>query len=172
MKKLLLLTLVMLLLSFMLFAQKAEKPMGKDCLDCNQQPMMKPGEVPQNDMMGMDMMKELNLTKEQQQKFEGMRLEHKKYMNTKQAEMENLRMDKQNAMRDGDYNKAKMLNKNIADLDLAIENAKVDHHMAMMKELTKEQQEKMKEMRAMKGGPMMKSMEPGQDKGMHKGPRN
>lgn len=172
MNKLLILTLVMLVLSFMLFAQKAEKPMGKDCQDCNNQDMMMQKDGPQNDMMGMEMIKELNLTKEQQQKFEDMRLEHKKYMNTKQAEMENLRMDKQNAMRDGDYAKAKMLNKNIADLDLSIENTKVDHHQAMMKELTKEQQEKLKELRMMRGGPMMNHMQPAQEKGLHKGPHN
>jgi len=172
MKKLLLLTLVMLVLSFMLFAQKAEKPMGKDCDNCDKQgKMMKQGDG-NHEMMGMEMMKELNLSKEQQQKFEDMRLEHKKYMNTKEVEMENLRMDRQNAMRDGDFSKVKTLNKNIADLDLTIENTRVDHHMAMMKELTKEQQEKMKEMRAMHKGPMNKSMDPKHEKGMHKGPRN
>lgn len=171
MKKLLILTLVMLVLSFMLFAQRAEKPMGKDCNDCGNKEMMKQKDGPQHEMMGMDKMKELNLTKEQKQKFEDMRLEHKKYMNTKEAELQNLKMDKHNAMRDGDYSKVKMINKNIADLDLAIENTRVDHHMAMMKELTKEQQEKFKELRSMKGGPMKKNMEPGLDKGMHKGPR-
>jgi Spy/CpxP family protein refolding chaperone len=174
MKKLLLITLAVLTLSFMLYAQKADKPpMGKECDNCDKQEMMKKGGG-EADMMGpgKEMWKELNLTEEQQQKLGNLKQEQMKFMNTKQAELKNLNIDKDNSMRDGQYDKVKMINKNIADLELAIENAKVDHHMAMMKELTKEQQEKLKEMRLMKGGPMGKPMDAGPGNFIQKGPRN
>jgi Spy/CpxP family protein refolding chaperone len=166
MKKLLLLTLLLLVAAFMLYAQKGDKPpMGKECDQCNNQQMMQKGDDnPEPMEMNKDMMKELNLTKEQQAKFEDLRLNHMKFMTTKQAEMKNLKMDKMVAMKNGDYDKAKLLNKQITDLELVIENAKVDHHMAMMKELTPEQQQKIKEMKPMMGGPMGKNKMMNRDK--------
>lgn len=163
MKKILLVTMIILALSFVLFAQKADKAgmekhgmqMGKgDCPsgDCG------PGKME----MRKEMMDELNLTKEQQKKLDGMRDDHMKYMNTKQAEMENLHIDKQNAIQAEQYDKVKQINKNISDLELVIANAMVDHRAAIMKELTPEQKAKMQE--------MMPS-NPGVGKGMknHKG---
>jgi len=149
MKKILLISLVLLAFSFVLFAQKAEKAgMGKGC-PMGQQQDMKNG--PCGPGMGMmkDMMKELELTKEQQKKIETLRDDHMKVMNVKKAEMENLQIDKQKAMKAEQYDKAKGINKSIADLQVVIENAMVDHKAAMMKELTAEQKAKLMEMKQM-----------------------
>ena len=146
MKKILLISLVLLALSFVLFAEKADKPMmDKNCPMNNEMGAMQgPGQG------GMqDMMKELNLTKEQKVKFDAMKDEHMKFMNSKQAEMENLQIDKQNAMQAQQYDKAKLINKNISDLELVITNAMVDHKAEMLKELTPEQKAKFQEMMPM-----------------------
>jgi Spy/CpxP family protein refolding chaperone len=166
MKKILMITLAILALSLTLFAQPMEKSAMKDpCPDCKQSMNM---EQPQGAPM-QDMMKQLDLTKEQQKKLDVLRDEHEKFINTKQAELENLQIDKQNAMQAEDYIKAKQINKSISDLQLVIENARVDHRAAMLKELTPEQKEKMKEMMPMGKGPMMmkdKQMMKGKHKGM------
>lgn len=160
MKKVILITLAVLALSFALFAQQAEKPgMGNHKMMMNK-------DATGHDMMGMhqDWTKGLNLTDAQKKKFEIMKTDHKKFMNLKQAEMKNLHIDKQKAMRAEDYAKVKQLNKSIVDLELLMENARVDHKSAMMKELTAEQKAKIKDIM-----PMHKGMNPGMGKGMKKG---
>jgi Spy/CpxP family protein refolding chaperone len=133
---------------------------------------MMPQQGPDQDDPGMhkERMKDLGLSKEQMQKLEDLRQEHQKFMNTKRAEIQNLQIDKENAMESGAYDKAKGINKQISDLELAIANAKVDHHQIMMKELTKEQQEKFRQMMHKKGGPQLQDMGPVQME-KHKGPR-
>ncbi len=160
MKKVILITLAVLALSFALLAQKAEKPGMGD------HKMMMNKDAKGHEMMGMhqDWWKDLNLTDAQKKKFENMKTDHKKFMNLKQAEMDNLHIDKQKAMRAEDYAKVKQLNKNIADLELVIENARVDHKADMMKELTAEQKAKIKDMPT-----MHKGMKPGMGNGMNKG---
>jgi len=152
MKKVLLITLAIMIISFTLYAQNAmNHEMNKS------KPGDKQMEMKNHDVMGMhkDMMKELNLTKEQQKKIDAMQVAHKKFMNTKQAEMKNLQIDKKNAMKAEEFNKVKQINKSIADLELEISNKQADHHQAMLKELTPEQKEKMQNMRPM-GKPGMK----------------
>lgn len=168
MKKTILITMLLLALSLMLFAQKdADKP----CDNCDKEQMMPKGDNGPDEMgMHKERMKDLGLSKEQMQKLEDLRQEHQKFMNTKKAEIKNLQIDKENAMESGGYDKVKAINKQISDLELAIANAKVDHHQAMMKELTKEQQEKFNQMMHKKGGPQPQDMGPGHMK-MHKGPR-
>jgi Spy/CpxP family protein refolding chaperone len=163
MKKILLITLVLLAFSFVLFAQKTDKPeMEKGC-PMSQKQDMKMGEGEMGNHQNM--MKELDLTKEQLKKMEALRDEHMKYLNVKQAELENLRIDKQNAMKAEQFDKAKRANKSIADLQLFIENAMVDHKAAMMKELTPEQKAKMMEMKPQG----MKGMKHGKGRGMKDG---
>jgi len=158
MKKILLITMVLLTLSFMLFAQKMEKKMMMDdCKDCKEHPMMMQKGEGGPQMMNWDqnMMKELNLNKDQIKKLDTLRDEHKKQMNTNLALLKNLQIDKQNAMQAENYMKVKQLNKNISDLELESANKKVDHHQLMLKELTDEQKTKLQEMK-FKGKPGMK----------------
>jgi Spy/CpxP family protein refolding chaperone len=158
MKKSILIIMVILALSFVLFAQKMDKKPMDDCQNCKQGEMMK-GDGPQG-MDPMDnpgeMMKGLGLTPEQQKKIDALRDEHKKFMNTKKAELQNLHIDKQNAMQAEDYTKAKQVNKSINDMQLIIENSMVDFRAAMAKELTPEQREKLRKMMPM--GPQGKQM--------------
>ena len=167
MKKTLIILMVIMALSLALFAQKADKaakpdnpPMENKCPDCMNKDM-------DHGMMGMqDMMKDLNLTKEQKTKLDALRDEHMKFMNSKQAEMENLQIDKRNAMQAENYTLAKQINKNITDLQLVMDNAMVDHKAAVLKELTPEQKAKMQEMK-----PMGKGMEKHKGMDKDKGPR-
>lgn len=151
--------MVMLMLGFVLYAQNMRQHQMKDdcedCGDCKEQPMMKGKGVdkpqPGRQMMNWDrgMMKELNLTEAQIKKLETLRTEHVKQLNTNKARLENLQIDKNKALKADEYAKVKQLNKNIADLELEISNLQVDHHQAMMKELTAEQKAKFEEMRRM-----------------------
>jgi Spy/CpxP family protein refolding chaperone len=169
MKKTILILMVIMALSIALFAQKADKagkpdnpPMKENCQSCMNKDM-------DHGKMGMqDMMKDLNLTKEQQTKLDALRDEHMKFMNSKQAELENLQIDKQNAMKAENYTLAKQINKNINDIQLVIDNAMVDHRAAVLKELTPEQKAKMMEMKPMGMGKGMEKCN-GMDK--DKGPR-
>lgn len=152
MKKTILVTVIIMALSLVLFAQqKPMKQMKDDCVDCGQMQMKGPMHN------YLDKMSELKLTPEQKKKIDDLRDEHKKYLNLKEATLQNLRIDKQNAMQAEDYAKVKTLNKNISDLELEIANKQVEHHQAMMKELTTEQKEQMKQF-------MGKGMGMGKDK--------
>ncbi len=154
MQKILLITLAILALSLMLFAQQQPmKNMKDDCQDCGQHQMQMKGPMMENHA---NMMQDLKLTPEQQKKIDTLKDEHKKYMNLKEAALQNLRIDKQNAMQAEDYAKVKSLNKNISDLELEIANKQADHHQAMMKELTPEQKQKFKDMMGPKHKQMMK----------------
>jgi Spy/CpxP family protein refolding chaperone len=159
MKRIVVIAMVLMALSFALTAKKMDKkPMGDDCADCKQHEMkMGPGHE-----MGKDMFKELNLTKEQKKKLDVLRDDHMKVVNVKKAELKNLHIDKQNAMKAEDYAKVKQLNKTISDKELELDNLMVDHKQAMLKELTAEQKAKLQDMR-----PMGKGMDKGQHKGMN-----
>lgn len=160
MKRIIVIVMVLMAVSFALTAKKMDKkPMGDDCANCTSHEMKQgPGHE-----MNKDMFKELNLTKEQKKKMEALRDEHMKIMNTKKAEMKNLHIDKQNAMKAEDYARVKQLNKSIADKELEMDNLMVDHKQAMLKELTAEQKAKLQDMR-----PDCKGMNKGQHKGMDK----
>jgi Spy/CpxP family protein refolding chaperone len=144
MKKVILIGLAIVALSALLFAQHMDKRPMMNMGKGNQMQEMKPGLG-----MGMnwDNLDELNLTKEQKAKIQALHDENKKFMNTKQAELKNLRIDKQNAMQAENYAKVKQLNKNISDMELVIANKQVDHQQDIMKELTAEQKAKLEEFR-------------------------
>ena len=163
MKKILVITMVLLALSFVLFAQNMQQKQMKDdctnCADCKDQPMMQGKGMGNHQMMNWDknMMQELNLSKDQIKKIETLRADHMKMMNTNKARLENLQIDKKNAMKAEDFNKVKQLNKNISDLELENANKMVDHHQTMMKELTPEQKAKLEELRPMGKQGMMQN---------------
>lgn len=142
MQKILFISLAMLICSMVLFAQ----PAMNNKMGMNNEMMMKNKDMDKGQMMMKDWKKDLNLTEAQERKIEALKDEQQKFMNTKQAELKNLRIDRQNAMMNEDYTKAKQVNKSITDLQLSMQNAMVDHMAAVMKELTPEQKTKLKEM--------------------------
>jgi Spy/CpxP family protein refolding chaperone len=182
MKKLLIALVIIAALSAMLFAEAKDTP-KKDISDsglgCPTMRGPMNGNGPQGGMrmeMRQNMMEELKLTKEQMKKLEVLKTDHDKIMNTKQAELENLMIDKHIAMKADKFDQVKLINKSIAEIQLFIDNARVDHHAAMLKELTPEQKDKFKEMMPMgmgkgmgKGMGMEKGMKGCQGMGMEKG---
>jgi len=171
MKKIVILTLALIAMSVVLFAQQNEKPMPGNDKEFPPYQMHKKMMGNQADnppdmgpMMDKDnfkkMAKELDLSKEQIRKIEDLRTKHMQFMNTKRAEMENLQIDKRTAMRNEQFDKVKQINKQISDLQLLIENAQVDHQAAIFKELKPEQKEKLKDMLPMFG----KGRAPGQNR--------
>jgi Spy/CpxP family protein refolding chaperone len=179
MKKILIALVTLVALSTMLLAAPKDAKMNDKPGNDNDQPCRMYGTGGgggNGHEMGMGMMKgimdELNLTKDQIKKLDALKTEHKKTMNTKEAELDNLMIDKHNAMMAEKFDIAQIkgINKSIADAQLAIDNMKVDHHAAVVKELTPEQQTKLREMMP-KGMGMGKGGCKGMDKGMgmHKG---
>jgi len=85
----------------------------------------------------------MNLSDAQQKKLEPLRTEHLKTMNNLQAEIENLRIDMQQALKKEDFANLKKLAKTLNDKELSMEYARIDHLQQVYKELTPEQKEKM-----------------------------
>jgi len=152
MKKLSIITLSLVLLTGLLFAQgvtpkKDMQVPPSPTMNPNLKPRLMPDDAP------MMMMEKLDLSKDQIAKLEDIRLDHQKRMNTLRAEVENLQLDIQKAMQAEKYNDAKKLNDTIFMKRKDMANARVDHIQAMMKELTADQKEIAKEhfMRARMG---------------------
>jgi Spy/CpxP family protein refolding chaperone len=82
---------------------------------------------------------ELKLTPEQKAKFENLRMEHQKNRNTLQADIKNIRIDIQAAIKVENFKRAKDLNKQLSAKKTQLADARIDHMEAMMKELTTEQ---------------------------------
>ena len=89
-------------------------------------------------------LEELKLTDAQKKKWEELKISFEKNKNTLQAEIENLRIDLQKALKDENYQRAKELNKQIASKRNALADAKVDFLAERMKELTPEQKATLK----------------------------
>lgn len=136
MRKILIIALIIMTLSVLLLAQQPAKAAKGHNPEMQMKHEMQPPEI----------MKELNLSKEQKVKIDALKDTHVKYLNTKKAELQNLQIDKQNAMKAGDYTRVKQINKQISDLQLDMSNKKVDHHQAILKELNAEQKEKFQQM--------------------------
>jgi Spy/CpxP family protein refolding chaperone len=163
MKKLLVLT-VLLAFTFILVAKDMDMMQsGQMCSQCgmmmnNDDDDMMMGKMGP-DMMGdkagmMEMMEALKLTDKQKDQMMMLHMNYKKMSNTKMAEIKNFMMDKMMAMKNEEYANAKKINTNITNDQLALMNAKVDMHMEMMKVLTPEQKQMMKDM-MMNMKPMM-----------------
>ena len=151
MKKLMIITLGIMLLASMLSAQARVEAKN----DNNMKPGMGKHQMQGEEMKGQNpqqmMCEKLELTKEQQKKFETMRTANQKQMNTLKAEMENLQIDHKAALKDQNFKQAKALNKQISDKKLMMADARIDHMEAMFKELTPEQKEKAADMFMMMG---------------------
>lgn len=140
MKKLMLLSIVLLLVSGVLVAQhpgmKGNMP-GKPMMHQQMGKGMGMG-------MKMDCMDEMKLTDAQKKKFEELRTAFQKTENTLSAEIENLRIDMHTAIRAENFSKAKEMNKQIATKENLLADARIDFMSARLKELTPEQKEIMK----------------------------
>ncbi len=156
MKKLIILSIALLLISSMLIAQKMDNKRGfAPAIDCHNT-NLKSRPAPMGPMM--DCMDELNLTDAQKTKFAELRTTFSKTENTLQAEIENLRIDLRTAMKDENYKQAKDLNKQIATKETALADARIDFTAARQKELTKEQKEILKNKMPMMMGMHSKGM--------------
>jgi Spy/CpxP family protein refolding chaperone len=177
MKKTIITLVILITFSLVLFAQmNNNKKDNTPCDDCDQNGMMMQHRNGMGNMPDMQkhhkqmLMEELKLSKEQMKKIDALRADHEKAINLKQAELENLMIDERNAMQNDKFDQVKAINKSIADLRLFIANARVDHHAAMLKELTPEQKDKFKEIMPMGKGKMDgQGMGKGRGKGMGKG---
>ncbi len=131
MRKILWITLGIMLFSTVLMArtkvEKKENPRMKHKLEATEQ---------QFHQMKCD---ELKLTPEQKVKFENLRTEHQKTRNTLQADIKNIKIDIQTAIKAENYKRAKDLNKQLSAKKTQLADARIDHMEAMMKELTPEQ---------------------------------
>ncbi len=138
MKKLMLLSIVLLLVSGVLVAQHPG-------MKGNDKPMMHQQMGKGMGMgMKMDCMDEMKLTDAQKKKFEDLRTAFQKTENTLSAEIENLRIDMHTAIRAENFSKAKEMNKQIATKENQLADARIDFMAARLKELTTEQKEIMK----------------------------
>jgi len=156
MKKLMILTLALVLLGTLLFAQKGDKNMNMT----KEKPMMHGKNMDCDEGPGR-MMDELKLSSEQQKKLEAGKIEFEKQKNIMQAEIENMHIDMRVVLKNGDFAKARNLIKAISDKKLAMANARLDHFESVLKELNAEQKEIFKNRIPM----MMEGGGPG----MHKG---
>ena len=140
MKKILIITLALMLLTGMMFAQGTIPKHNMQVPSSpNQNPNLKDRLVP--DDAPMPMLGKLNLSKDQMTKFQDLRLNHKKKMNTLEAEVENLRLDIQKALRSEKYADAKKLNDTLFNKMKEMANSRIDHMQTMLKELSADQKE-------------------------------
>lgn len=89
---------------------------------------------------------ELELTEKQIETMEEMRLDHKKEMIGKHAEIEIMKVDKHFAMQNHDFAKTKKITAKMFDLKKSLAINKIEHHETMWNLLIPEQQEKAKEL--------------------------
>ncbi len=168
MRKAIVIVIALLAIGLALFAEKVNKEMGKtECENCDQPQMMKPNPGKGFDPEFREMWKELELTEAQTKKMDQLRDNFQKTMNTNRAKLQNLEIDKQNALVAEDWAKVKQFNKSISDLELENANLQVDHHQAVLKELTAEQKTKFMEIRkkGMMMGPQHQKMKEQHHKG-------
>ena len=104
-------------------------------------------------MHGFDkkIMGQLELTAEQTEKIESVRVNFKKQMIDLQAEMKKLRIDKKTEMDALNFSKVKNINKLMSDNMLKMKNTKIDQISEMIKILNNEQVEKYKELKSSAG---------------------
>jgi hypothetical protein len=142
MKKLIIISLTLILASGILVAQRFD---GMPCnehgkaMQMNQaRPMMK------HDGM-MNCLEELKLTDAQKNKFEELRVAFQKTENSLAAEIENLRIDMKTAIKAENFKLAKDLNKQISAKEATLQDARLDFMAARMKELSAEQKQILKD---------------------------
>lgn len=170
MKKLLIIALALTMLIGILSAQKPMvNPNANPGPRTDSNPNLKDRPMPEMPMMGM--MERLNLSEAQKTKLEDQRTAHMKMMNTAQAEIENIKIDLQTAIKSENFKRAKELNKQLYAKKLSLADARIDHIAAMIKELTAEQKAMIKDhlpMMGMHKGMRGGMMGPNMGKGMQK----
>ena len=139
MKKLMLLTLCLLLFCSVLLAQ-ADTPKDKAAPKAKTEELKKAN--PERPMQKC--LEDLKLTDAQKKKWEELKTSFEKTKNTLQAEIKNLKIDLRTALKNENFQNAKELNKQIAAKRNALDDAKVDFLAARMKELTSEQKATLK----------------------------
>ncbi len=141
MKKLLILSIALILASGILIAQKAD---GEHCgQHMMQKPMLNQVKAMKMDAK-MECWDEMKLTDAQKKKFDELRTAFQKTENSLDAEIENLRIDMHTAIKAENFKQAKELNKQISAKQTALQDARLDFMAARMKELSAEQKEIMK----------------------------
>ncbi len=139
MKKIIFLTLALIFVCGALLAQ-TDAPKDRS----NPKVQSEGIKSPKPEMPMQKCLEELKLTDAQKKKWEELKISFEKNKNTLQAEIENLRIDLQKALKDENYKQAKDLNKQIATKRNVLADAKVDFLAAGMKELTPEQKATLK----------------------------
>ena len=104
------------------------------------------------------MLEELELSKDQAEKVEQIKIRYKKMNIDIDAEKEKLKIDKHQAMKNLNFSEAKNVVKKISDVRLKGQNARIDEMSEIVKILNKEQNEKLKELISAPGGKGHKKM--------------
>lgn len=144
MNKIAIVAVLALALTGLLFGQSDTKAMPRARLGANSQDDPRLKDRLRDDCDCMDGYCGMNLSEAQQKKLEPLRTEHLKAMNNLQAEIENLRIDMQQALKKEDFANLKKLAKTLNDKQLTLEYARIDHLQQVYKELTPEQKENMR----------------------------
>ena len=139
MKKIIFLTLALIFVCGALLAQ-TDAPKDRS----NPKVQSEGIKSPKPEMPMQKCLEELKLTDAQKKKFEELKISFEKNKNTLNAEIKNLKIDLQKALKDENYKQAKDLNKQIATKRNVLADAKVDFLAARMKELTPEQKATLK----------------------------
>lgn len=137
MKRIVIIVIALVLLTAGLLAKKPVPPKATNTPNLKERP------VPMDPMLNCA--EDLKLTEAQIQKFDELRMGFEKTQNTIQAEIENMRLDQQAAMKAENYSKAKELNKQIYTKKITLADARIDFMSSRMKELNAEQKELMKQ---------------------------
>lgn len=144
MNKIAIVAVLALALTGLLFGQSDTKAMPRVRLGATSQDDPRLKDRLSDDCGCMDGHCGVNLSEAQQKKLEPLRVEHLKTMNNLQAEIENLRIDMQQALKNEDFANLKKLAKTLNDKQLTLEYARIDHLQQVYKELTPEQKENMR----------------------------
>jgi Spy/CpxP family protein refolding chaperone len=150
MKNLIILLVALLTITGMLFAQPTPNPNVIVPPQTNGNPNLK--QLPPDLNTPKDWFDDLKLNENQKQKLGELRLAHQKDMNTKDADLENAKLDVMQALKKEDFKNAKELAKAITLKQQAKEYARIDFYQAILMELTPEQKDKFKEAFLMRMG--------------------
>ncbi len=146
MKKTFIITLIALMLIGIIWAKDTAKTMPPSMVKSNKTSQMNATlELnPRSEQVRFkNALKELNLTEAQKKKLDELQLNHRKAMNTINAEIRNLQLDLHKALKEEDYTTAKILNSQLYEKKRIRANNLIELREQIMKELTPEQKTKM-----------------------------
>jgi len=104
------------------------------------------------------MCEELDLTDEQKDQMEDLRIKNRKEMITERANLELLDIDKKSAMKDKNFKQAKSVTKEIFKMKQDIAISRIDQQEERWNILTPEQQDKAEELKGEHHSPKHKMM--------------